>query len=285
MAHPPVKKEGFLLKNQTYHIDAPVSLTIAHVSDLHNNDGQPVLASLRQHGPDIIAISGDLIVGKRPAEGKIVMEAEKHVLPFLAGCAKIAPTYMSLGNHEGLLCDEDMDILASTGATILDNQWIRKGELVIGGLTSAFRTSFRQFRRDYNKENHSNERYPQRLQRSYPLRLFPDSTWLETFEQQAGYKILLSHHPEYWCIQEPMLANRHIDLVLSGHAHGGQIRLGGHGLYAPGQGWFPEYTAEMHKGPYGHLIVSRGLANTAKMIPRLFNPRELVYIRLAKVPR
>lgn len=268
------------MKNQIYHIDAPVTRTIAHVSDLHNADGRPVLSSLRLHSPDFIAISGDLVVGKKPEDEKLLIESEKNILPFLSGCVQIAPTYISLGNHEGLLCEEDMEILTSTGVTVLDNQWIEMDGLVIGGLTSAYTVNYRQFRRKYNKDKRTEERYPYQARPSRSVRFLPDSSWLDTFEQQPGYKILLSHHPEYWNIQEPMLSNRHIDLVLSGHAHGGQIRFLGQGLYAPGQGWLPEYTAGVHRGPYGHMIVSRGLANTAKMIPRLFNPRELIYIRL-----
>ena len=64
------------------------------------------------------------------------------------------------------------------------------------------------------------------------------------------------------------------DLILSGHAHGGQIRLFGRGLFAPGQGIFPKYTSGIH----GSMIISRGLSNTGGMIPRLFNRREIVYI-------
>lgn len=268
------------MKNQTYHINAPMIRTIAHISDLHNEDSRQVLASLCSHSPDLIVASGDLVVGKRPGNEKLLVETEKNVLPFLNGCVQIAPTYISLGNHEGLLCREDMDILTSTGVTILDNQWMERDGLVLGGLTSAFATEFRQFRRKYNLDNHSDERYPYQARPSHSVRLIPDSAWLDAFEQQPGYKILLSHHPEYWCLQKPMLINRHIDLVLSGHAHGGQIRIGNRGLYAPGQGWFPEYTAGIHKGPYGQMLVSRGLANTAKLVPRLFNSRELIYIRL-----
>jgi predicted MPP superfamily phosphohydrolase len=81
----------------------------------------------------------------------------------------------------------------------------------------------------------------------------------------------LCHHPEY---RDKYLKDRSIDLILSGHAHGGQIRLLGRGLYAPGQGIFPKYTSGIH----ANMIISRGLSNTAGFIPRLFNPREIVYI-------
>ena len=68
------------------------------------------------------------------------------------------------------------------------------------------------------------------------------------------------------------------DLVLSGHAHGGQIRLFGHGLFAPGQGIFPKYT----KGLYdGRLIVSTGLKPKEGLIPRINNKRQIVVIDIA----
>ena len=69
---------------------------------------------------------------------------------------------------------------------------------------------------------------------------------------------------------------------MSGHAHGGQIRFRRkgrwQGLYCHNQGLFPEYTSDIHEGPYGCMVVSRGLANTSQPLPRLFNAPELVYI-------
>ena len=86
---------------------------------------------------------------------------------------------------------------------------------------------------------------------------------------EADYIILLSHHPEYF-----QRLPKGIHLVLSGHAHGGQWRLFGRGLYAPNQGWLPRYT----KGIYEkRMIVSAGLTNTAH-VPRLFNPTEVIYV-------
>ncbi|MDO4272352.1 MAG: hypothetical protein Q4D16_01675 [Eubacteriales bacterium] len=67
-----------------------------------------------------------------------------------------------------------------------------------------------------------------------------------------------------------------IDLVLSGHAHGGQWRIGRQGIYAPGQGWFPKLTGGVADG---RMVISRGLSNTTK-IPRFFNPREIVMVEV-----
>lgn len=100
----------------------------------------------------------------------------------------------------------------------------------------------------------------------------PDLSWLESMERQDGYKILLSHHPEYYTRH---LKNAAVDLILFGHAQGGQWRISGKGIFASGQGLFPRYTSGVHDGK---LIISRSLSNT-KAVPRLGNdPTEIVYI-------
>jgi predicted MPP superfamily phosphohydrolase len=84
-------------------------------------------------------------------------------------------------------------------------------------------------------------------------------------------KILLCHHPEYY---ERYLKDKSIDLTVSGHAHGGQWRFFGKGVFAPGQGIFPRYTSGVYDGK---LVVSRGL-KPARIIPRFFNAPEVVII-------
>ena len=87
--------------------------------------------------------------------------------------------------------------------------------------------------------------------------------------------ILLSHHPEYYSIIPAS-----VDLILSGHAHGGQIRMYNpfkrewFGLWSPGQGWWPKWTRGVYEG---RLVVSAGLSNTT-WIPRIGNPTEIVYL-------
>ena len=93
--------------------------------------------------------------------------------------------------------------------------------------------------------------------------------WLTDFAALPGYHILLSHHPEYF----PFIPQS-IELILSGHAHGGQWRVLGRGVYAPGQGFWPKWTSGIIDG---RMVVSRGLANTAKL-PRINNPTEIVYM-------
>lgn len=264
-----------MLKERIYRIHADVQCRIALLSDLHNADGSTVLPILSRFCPDLIAVTGDLFLGYNAVEGHDLLRTQHHILPLLRGCVQLAPTYVSLGNHEWVISDSDLKGMQSTGAVILDNRWVREPStgLVVGGLTSGMLTDFRRFR----KKHRDGVPYPHETRHTSAYLLPPSTRWLDEFEQQEGYRILLCHHPEYWCLREPMLIDRRIDLVLAGHAHGGQIRLFGRGLYAPGQGILPAYTGGLHAGPHGYLLISRGLSNTAPPpIPRLFNPPEVV---------
>ncbi len=271
---------------RTYEIKADVSLYIALVTDLHGDDGTAVLRSLQRHSPDLIAIAGDFIYGRRPRENGErldvpVIAFQKNVQPFLKGCTAVAPTFVSLGNHETFLDDEDISLIRKTGVTLLDNASVVFGNVVIGGLTSGRVLDYRAYRKKHFQENGRTERYPGRTRRQMPKRFPVDHSWLDEFEKQEGYKILLCHHPEYWG-KGPVLSERKLDLVLSGHAHGGQFRLFNRGLYAPGQGFLPKYTRGIYPGTYGSMVVSAGLSNTSAGIPRFQNPEEIVFLRLIK---
>lgn len=267
------------MKERVYRVHAGILHTIALLSDLHNKDAEDALPILRQRQPSLIAVSGDLFRGYKLKKEECLIDLQTRVIPFVRSCTELAPTYFSLGNHEWAARPADFQALKSTGALLLDNAWTRDENtgLLVGGLTSALTMDYRRFRRKYGPE----PRYPKERRHTDAHILCPAVKWMEQFEKQDGYKILLCHHPEYWCLQAPMLRDHPIDLVLSGHAHGGQIRLFGQGLFAPGQGFLPRYTGGIFNGPHGKLIVSRGLANTAPFpIPRLFNPREVVTIDL-----
>ena len=278
------------MRETNYHLQAPIHLSIALLDDLHNGPYQSIIDSLTVHRPDMICIAGDLIYSITPTEDTPVVQIESNVLPFLVACRKLAPTFVSLGNHEWMLSDTDFQLIRSTGVTLLDNNWCVWNGLVIGGLSSARVTEYQIYRsgkegRFPKLEATDHQRFHSDTEGCYTkseyarssVPIEPEIAWMDTFEQQQGYHILLSHHPEYW---EPYLMNRRIDLVLSGHAHGGQIRLFGHGLYAPGQGCWPKYTHGVHTGVFGTMIISAGLSNTGGIIPRLFNPREIIYIML-----
>ena len=104
----------------------------------------------------------------------------------------------------------------------------------------------------------------------------PDVGFLDRFEREEGFRLLLCHQPE---IYRDWVKGRDIDFTLCGHAHGGQIQLRGRGLYAPGQGLFPKLTHGLHDG--GKMMISRGMTNGAKpRIPRINNPCELILLEL-----
>ena len=100
--------------------------------------------------------------------------------------------------------------------------------------------------------------------------------WLNKWEPIPGYRILLSHRPELFNLYE----DSGIDLVFSGHSHGGQIRLpliGG--LIAPDQGWLPKYDGGVFQERNTTMVVSRGLGNSVMPL-RLFNRPEIVEVVL-----
>lgn len=239
-------------------MNTPVA--IALLADLHERPAGPVFDSLRTRRPDIICIAGDMFQGSLPDNEDLAAE---RVVPVLKTCAAIAPTFLSLGNHEWILSPKDMQLLRSTGVHVLDNCWMEWQGIFIGGITSAVVTNYRRY------SSVSGEKYPKNPPHIMERAKFP-KTWIQDFCNQSGFKILLCHHPEYY---PRYLADLPIDLVLSGHAHGGQWRIFNRGVFAPGQGLFPKLTSGVHD----RLVISRGLANTAPF-PRFFNPTELVYI-------
>lgn len=164
-------------------------------------------------------------------------------LAFLKEAAQRLPVFYSLGNHEARQQNYRAlrSALEDTGAAILINRHVRFGELVIGGW--------------------------------YDPTIVSEPEAIDAMEAEDGCKVLLCHKPELYMKH---LQHRDIDLAVAGHAHGGQIRLGQQGVYAPGQGLFPRYT----RGLVGEkLIVSAGVGNPAHM-PRWGNPREVVLIDL-----
>lgn len=272
------------MKETVYKINGSVDITIGLLADTHNVEPGEILSSLYSHRPDIIAIAGDLLVGYRPQGDEPIVRSQENVLPLVSGCAAIAPTYISLGNHEWLISLEDVEALEENGAVVLDNRYVvhtcRNGvQIIVAGLTSAIVTNSQGFRRECYETGTDMSRYPYRPKRPRSIQLTPEIAWVEQFEAEQGYKVLLSHHPEYWSLRELQLCEKMIDLVLSGHAHGRQVRIFNRGLYAPGQGWLPRYTSGVFEGEHGKMVVSRGLANTA-WLPRVFNPTEVVYVEV-----
>ncbi len=269
-----------------YRLTAPLELKIALLSDIHDRPFDEIIASISRERPDLIAIAGDIVYGTRPAGQNGKLAETKNALPFLKACASLAPSFFSPGNHEYMLTDTDFDRIRETGVTLLHDSWTwfdppcsgLPSAIAVGGLSSARLAYYQRKKAQANDIplTHSIcsffDRFRYTENSPHPL-----LEWMDEFEKADAYKILLCHHPEYW---EPHLRDRRIDLVLSGHAHGGQIRAFKRGFVATGQGLMPRYTAGVHSGPNGSIVISRGLANTAEPIPRWGNPCELVYILL-----
>lgn len=238
-----------------YHLPSPIkgkSLKLALTSDLHSCPYEKAIELLKEEAPDIILIPGDIMDDEDLKDPNAIGYA------FLTECAKIAPSYYSFGNHE-LRCYHQgnperhpkpvypdqaaYDRLAQTGVTLLHNEITQHEDLLICGLTSGINGKI-------NK---------------------PDIATIERFSSMNGTKILLCHHPEYFY---KYIAQTNIDLTVCGHAHGGQWRIFGKGIYSPGQGLFPKYTSGVLEN---RCVISRGMGDHTS-IPRLFNPRELVMI-------
>jgi len=250
------------LERNTYTIssrelpDAFDGYRIAQVSDLHNaefGDGnQRLLEMLREAEPDMIAITGDLIDSRRT---DIAV-----ALAFAKEAVKIAPCYYVSGNHEARVSEypELKTGLAAAGVTVLDDAQVKIE--VSGESITVIGVNDPSFHADYLTSDAE----------------VMDRKLSELSSEDAGFTLLLSHRPELF---DAYVAHD-MDLVLTGHAHGGQFRLpliGG--LIAPNQGLFPKYDAGLYSDGSTNMIVSRGLGNS--IIPFRFNNRpEVVLIEL-----
>lgn len=252
---------------ETFYTVPGCPLRLALVTDLHERPFDAVLDSLRRNRPALICAAGDFVYARPARSGSKLREAG--VLPFFRVCSELAPCFVSLGNHEWMIGAEDTALLEETGAHLLDDayavQELGGARLVLGGLSSARVSEYRRLRA-------AGCGMDKALELAFADRLLPPHlSWLDAFCAEEGFHILLCHHPEYY---PRYLRARPIELVLSGHAHGGQVRVCGQGLFAPGQGFFPKLTSGVTDG---RLVISRGLAN-CQLVPRVFNPPEIVYI-------
>lgn len=233
---------------------------LCQVSDVHNEargeGNAALLRALREAAPDLICITGDFLDSRR-TDLDFALE--------LAGqLAEIAPAVYVTGNHEA----RRMDLsaleagLAARGVRVLRDGWtpLARGgeEIALLGLDDpGFAAG-----------------------EGWTLSEGLDQTQarLSALLAQAGdrFSLVLSHRPELL----PAYAEAGADLVLSGHAHGGQVRLPGiGGLFAPGQGILPRLTSGVYARGETRLVVSRGLGNSAFPL-RVFNPPEIVTVTL-----
>lgn len=233
---------------------------ILQISDLHNKEfgskQSTLLSKIQEINPDIIIITGDLIDSNN-TDIDIAMDLIRESI-------KIAPIFYVSGNHESWSGSYEKlkSQLEENGVTVLDNQKVQlsrgNASIDIVGLSDP---SFIQS--DFLE---------------YDSNTYIEDELSSLTSENENFKILLSHRPELFDIY----ANSDVDLVFSGHAHGGQFRIpfiGG--LIAPDQGLFPKLTEGIHIKNNTSMIVSRGLGNS--IIPiRIFNRPELILVKLSK---
>lgn len=229
---------------------------IAQVSDLHNaefgDNNEKLIAMLKEAKPDMIAITGDLIDGR-----KTDVEV---ALKFAAEAVKIAPCYYVTGNHEqSTTAYLDLKYgLTELGVCVLEDEWV---ELERGG----------------EKIRIIGVQDP-----SFPNHLFEGdddevmSITLQMLRDENTYSVLLSHRPDMFEIYTQC----GVDLALTGHAHGGQFRLpfvGG--VLVPDQGFFPKYDEGLFVEGNTQMVISRGLGNSVVPL-RINNRPEVVLVEL-----
>lgn len=238
----PAKLEGF---------------TIVQVSDLHNaafgSNQDRLLDSVKYTNPNIIAVTGDLIDSNHTDITK--------AMEFVNGAVEIAPVYYVTGNHEAwsVAYTELKEQMIDAGVIILEDEKIAiKHNGAPIELLGLHDPDFASTKDTYEKTAQI------------------DAKLINMLDKNDAYHILLAHRPELFDIY----AANGIDLVLSGHAHGGQVRipfLGG--LIAPNQGFFPQYSEGVYQKDNTRMVVSRGLGNS--IIPlRIHNRPEIVVVTL-----
>lgn len=244
------------------NLASPVRIVL--LSDLHGKsfgrENSRLIAKIQEQTPDAIFLDGDMI--DRSADSADVQE----LLRLIKRLHEIAPVYFAPGNHELEYMQTDASLLtqvAEAGAVVVNDSYadvtLAGQPLRIGG------TMGHAFYFGRSEEEFSSS---------------PEYQFLKAFEDTDVPKICLAHMPDTFIFNGAYnLWN--VDLILSGHTHGGLIRLpfiGG--LYAPMQGWFPEYDQGYFRlGEHMQMVITSGLAGHG-MIPRINNPPEIVVIDL-----
>ena len=235
-----------------YHLYSPKiaggeNVRVAVLSDLHNREFGPGNGELVERigalKPDLIAIAGDMV---NADDGNLDV-----ILTLCSKLTEIAPVYYSPGNHESnLMYEKESPIermLLEQGVHVLVNRaeevTIHRTPLLIGGLTT------------------STEGYEE-----YGAEFF------DGYEKSTAFKLLIAHYPSLYY---EYLADRHVDLGVCGHYHGGQFRLpvvGG--VYHGDTGFFPKYSGGMYRLANSTIFVSRGMGGH-NGLPRINNRPEL----------
>lgn len=235
-------------------------MRVVHLSDLHNKsfkeNQQYLLSKINKAHPDVVFITGDIVDSRR--------YDDKPSLLLINELTKKWPVYYVTGNHE---CNSNHfhqleTLMKQAGVHVLRNQTKvftkRNEKIYISGIDDpSFAIHFPDSDTELFTEN--------------SLQIAQ-----KNIELNKSFRILLAHRPELM----HLYAKHSFDIVFTGHAHGGQIRIpfiGG--LIAPHQGFFPKYTAGVHKKNKTSMVINRGLGNS--LFPfRIFNRPEVVVLTL-----
>jgi uncharacterized protein len=235
-------------------------LKIVQVSDLHSKsfgeNQNKLVDKIKKAGPDLIFITGDMVDSKNYDE-----QAGLTLIDELTGTA---PIYFVTGNHE----------LWSGKFSSLENKLQERGVKILRGTVDTIERKGSKID-IIGVDDPSAMAREQYIDEGKGLSNELEKALKGTDEKT--FKLLLSHRPELISTY----ADHNIDLIFSGHAHGGQVRLpfiGG--LVAPNQGFLPKYTSGKYAKDKSIMVVSRGLGNS--IIPqRIFNRPEIVVVRLS----
>ena len=225
--------------------------------DLHNveygQDNKNLIAAIQEEKPDVIFFVGDMI--------NYTTTDFSNLLNLLKKLSKIASIYYSYGNHERYLKSHNKFKVRKQIQNMnkINLIYYAQDQVKIAGN----KINIGAFCVSQNDWDTLGQR------------------WFKFFEDPNTFTILLSHFP--WVVPDNYPETT-VDVILSGHAHGGQIHLWNDlGVYAPGKGLFARYTSGLHKLDNATEIVSRGLGDHTK-IPRLHNQPELVVIDFIAEP-
>lgn len=235
---------------------------IVLVSDLHEHqfgrDNEKLAEKIREQSPDLIVIDGDMINGDS--------ENADTAVELVRALKEAAPVYYSFGNHEYSYMEaghEDLtEELEAAGAVVLNYQSIdidvKGNQIRLGGLYEyGFETGMQS-----EEEN----------ERAIP--------YLEEYADTDRYLIMCAHRPESFYPWD-MADQWGIDLVLSGHLHGGQVIIPGvGGLYNSLDGFFPKFDYGQYKLGDSDMVITRGLGSNPKMLPRFNNPPEIAVVEV-----
>lgn len=242
---------------RTYTVASPkltAEVRLAVVTDFHSSDNaDDVVAMVASCAPDAVLLVGDMFdddIANRPTE---------RTLSLMRQLSALYPCYYVSGNHEAWT--GEMDALyqqtEEAGVTVLRMSsgvlTVRGQRIALCGIPDPYEMVFSGAPDTEEQIRHAMENV-----------------------DSADFTVLLAHRPELLA----KYAQFPLDLVVSGHAHGGQVRIPGvlNGLYAPNQGWFPKLAGGAYTQGGTTLIVSRGLAVRTRL-PRIFNRPEVVLVR------